>query len=147
MHYHWKLCAASDVIEELSGQPVGCDVSVLRDFHSCREGVHCHRCCPSLGLKWVEVPGNCRPNGSEVDNVALQQGLRERREFWHSEFEEFKIGERLSTLCSICVDGTTSLFSASSIYVMQTEIEFSRQNSLLMTTFGCPSLSLPPLLL
>ena len=31
---------ASDVIEELWGQPVGCDVSVLRDFHSCREGVH-----------------------------------------------------------------------------------------------------------
>jgi hypothetical protein len=96
---------ASDVIEELSGQPVGCDVSVLRDFHSCREGVHCHRFCPSLGLKWVEVPGNCRPDGSEVDNVALQQALRERREFWHSEFEEFKIGERLSPLCFICVDG------------------------------------------
>jgi hypothetical protein len=96
---------ASDVIEELSGQPVGCDASVLRDFHSCREGVHCHRCCPSLGLKWVEVPGNCRPDGSEVDNVALQQALRERREFWHSEFEEFKIGERLSPLCFICVDG------------------------------------------
>ena len=31
---------ASDLIEDLSGQPVGCDVSVLRDFHSCREGVH-----------------------------------------------------------------------------------------------------------
>ena len=57
---------ASDMIEELSGQPVGCELSVLQDFHSCREGVHCHRCCPSLGLQWVEVPGNCRPDGSEV---------------------------------------------------------------------------------
>ena len=84
---------------------MGCDVSVLLDFHSCREGVHFHRCCPSLDLKWVEVPGNCRPAGSEVDNVALQQALRERREFWHSEFEEFKIGERLSPLSFICLDG------------------------------------------
>ncbi len=135
----------SDVIEELSGQPVGCDVSVVRDFHSCREGVHCHRCCPSLGLKWVEVPGNCRPDSSEVDNVALQQALRERREFWHSEFEEFKIGERLSPLCFICVDG--SYFQPVPFMSYRRRSRFSRQNSLLMTTFRCPSLSLSPLLL
>ena len=42
---------ASDLIEDFSGQPVGCDVSVLQDFHICREDVHCHRCCPRLGTQ------------------------------------------------------------------------------------------------
>jgi hypothetical protein len=53
----------------------------------------------------VQVQGDCRPAGSELENVALQQALRERREFRHSEFEEFKLGERLSPLSFIRVNG------------------------------------------
>ena len=92
------------MIAELSGQAVGSDLSLLEDLGLCDANVFCGRCCPELGLKWVPVSGGLRPTGSELNNPALQQALRETRDFSHCVFQGFKV-RGLTDSSFIVVDG------------------------------------------